>query len=239
LFLVVRIAISLRQTLDRILALTEVHDGDTGNLSYPTLEIAIAGGDDITFVLHHTFNQTVISISSLVRTGQTLETGVASYPQCHFELRSQLFQFSHDTIRNAGDRFSIETIHHALDKFDFVLNRKVDKVGIDQDPVWRSKSRVVVEEHGRGDLRTIESIIRTETKKGGSLLVNWRYSVKAVDMKMVAGDESLHVTNSLLFLVFFLLLQLFLVCLEASVIRVDDALDESELLCGLCLALWN
>ena len=46
-------------------------------------------------------------------------------------------------------------------------------------------------------------------------------------------------TDSFLFLVFFLLLQLFLVCLEASVIGVDDALDESELLCGLCLALWN
>jgi len=90
-----------------------------------------------------------------VRAWQAFKTRVTCYPQRHLELGAKLLQLSHDTVRDAGNRFGVETVHHALDQLDFVLDGKVDKVGIHQDPVWRSKSRVVVEEHGRGDLRTI------------------------------------------------------------------------------------
>lgn len=154
-FLVGRGTVGFWQPLDRILALTQVHDGDTRDLSYPALQVTIAGGDDITLVLHHTLHQAVIGVGSLVRAWQTFETGVACYPQSHLELGAQLLQLGHDTVRDTGDRFGVETVHHALDQLDFVLDREVDEVGIHQDPVWRSKSRVVVEEHGRSDLGTI------------------------------------------------------------------------------------
>jgi len=47
------------------------------------------------------------------------------------------------------------------------------------------------------------------------------------------------VSDSLLLLFLFFLLQFFLVCLKAGVIWVDDTLDERKLLCGLCLALLH
>jgi hypothetical protein len=54
--------------------------------------------------------------------------------------------------------FSIETIHHGLYQFKFVLNGEVDEIGIHKNMVRRTKSCIVLEEHGGGYLRAIEEM---------------------------------------------------------------------------------
>jgi hypothetical protein len=41
---------------------------------------------------------------------------------------------------------SIQAVHHAADKFKLILKRKVDKIGVDKNPVRRNKGGVVCEE---------------------------------------------------------------------------------------------
>lgn len=60
---------------------------------------------------------------------------------------------------------------------------------------------------------------------------------KAVVVLDIPGCECLHVTDSLLFLLLLLLLELLLVDLETSVVGVNHALHKRELLCRLCLSL--
>lgn len=42
--------------------------------------------------------------------------------------------------------FSIQTVHEALHHIDFVLNREVNEVGIDNDVKWRTQLAVVSQE---------------------------------------------------------------------------------------------
>lgn len=41
--------------------------------------------------------------------------------------------------------FCIQTIHHRLNNVQFGLDRKIDKVGVNQDMVWWSKLSIVLE----------------------------------------------------------------------------------------------
>lgn len=60
------------------------------------------------------------------------------------------------STRKAETRtFRHQTVHHALHELDLVLNRKVDKVGIDQDTERGSEVGVVRQEQGGGDLRSV------------------------------------------------------------------------------------
>lgn len=70
---------SLWHTLDRVLVLGNVHYRHTRNLPYSSFEIFIAGGDDIAFVHHHSANEAVIGIGSLVGTCQALEPRVLGH----------------------------------------------------------------------------------------------------------------------------------------------------------------
>lgn len=42
--------------------------------------------------------------------------------------------------------FGEQAVHHAADELEFVLKRKVDEVGIDENTVWRYKGVVVLQE---------------------------------------------------------------------------------------------
>lgn len=44
---------------------------------------------------------------------------------------------------------SIKTVHHALYDIQFVLEGEVDEVGIQEDVVWWTELRVVLEKQGR------------------------------------------------------------------------------------------
>lgn len=48
----------------------------------------------------------------------------------------------------------IEAVHHGLDHVELVLNREVDKVGVDDDLVRRTQRLVVPEEQRRWSLDT-------------------------------------------------------------------------------------
>ena len=51
--------------------------------------------------------------------------------------------------------FCIETVHHALHNVQLVLNGEVDEVGVNQNVVGWSQLCVILEEQGRGNLRTV------------------------------------------------------------------------------------
>jgi len=39
--------------------------------------------------------------------------------------------------------FGIQTVHHTTDKLQLILKAKVDEVGVDKNPVWWNKGRVM------------------------------------------------------------------------------------------------
>ena len=46
---------------------------------------------------------------------------------------------------------SIEAVHHTADKFELILEREIDEIGVNENPVWRNKGGVVSEEQRRGN----------------------------------------------------------------------------------------
>ena len=73
-------SIGFREALNAVLSWSNVHDGDTRNLSDSALQVLIAGGHNVALVLHHAVDETVISVSSLVSAGQPLKPGVLGNP---------------------------------------------------------------------------------------------------------------------------------------------------------------
>lgn len=132
------------------------HDGNTRNLPNPTLQVLIAGGDDVATILpftatHHayssnTLHDTVISIGSLVRAGESLEAGVFGQAESHMVARAQLLQLRHNAIGDIRNALCEQTIHEILHDVQLVLNREVDKVRIDQNSEWRTERGIVLKE---------------------------------------------------------------------------------------------
>ena len=58
----------VRQSLDSISPLHDVHEGYTRNLSYPSAQLPVTGGDDVTFVRCYALDETVVSVRAGMRT---------------------------------------------------------------------------------------------------------------------------------------------------------------------------
>ena len=52
----------------------------------------------------------------------------------------------HSTRAKVGQTFRIEAIHHATNQLQLVLETKVDKVGVDEDPIRWSECGIVGQE---------------------------------------------------------------------------------------------
>jgi hypothetical protein len=75
-------SVSLGHSLDGVLLLCDVHDGNTGNLPDAALQVTIAGANNVALVLGHTFHQAVIGVGSLVRALQDGKPGIAGDAEC-------------------------------------------------------------------------------------------------------------------------------------------------------------
>ena len=113
----------------------------------PSLEITIVCGDNVDTMLDDTIDQTVIGICSLVITLHSLEPRVFGYTQCKSVFRAKLLQFGKYTICDDWDTLGVQTVEHGWNNLEFVLNSVGNEIGIDQDGVWGSESRVELEEH--------------------------------------------------------------------------------------------
>lgn len=91
-------------------------------------------------MLRYPLHQTVIRIRPLMQTLYPFKPRIFNYPQRNFVFLSQFLQFAQDTISYVRNTLGIQTIHHILYYVQFILNRKVDKVCIDQNvirgPSW-------------------------------------------------------------------------------------------------------
>lgn len=66
----------------------------------------------------------------------------------------QLLQFCQHTVRYGWNTFGHQAVHHSLHKLNLVLNREIDKVGIHQNTVRRTKVGVMGKEKTGRDLGT-------------------------------------------------------------------------------------
>lgn len=124
----------------------DVHDRYTWHFSDPSFEVLIAGGNDEAPVLLHSLHNTVVGICSLVAAFKPLETGVLRDSECEAVLDSKFLQLCHDAVCDVGYALAEEAVHASLEDVQFVLDGKVDEVGIDKDAVWWSKGIVMCEE---------------------------------------------------------------------------------------------
>jgi hypothetical protein len=131
---------------------TNIHARHSRNLPNPSPQLFITSRNNKTSPPRHHLHQTVISITPLAIAGDTFKPRVLGHPQSHFVFGAKFFEFSHNTVGNAGDAFGKKTIHHRSNDFHLISNGKVDKVGVNQDVVRRAKLSVVLEEEGRDGL---------------------------------------------------------------------------------------
>ena len=110
---------------------TNIHAGHTGNLPDPTPQLLITGRHNKTPPLRHHLHQTIIGITPLAIAGNAFKTRILRHTQGHFVFGAEFFEFSHDTVGDAGNAFGKETIHHGPHDFHFVPDGKVNEVGVD------------------------------------------------------------------------------------------------------------
>lgn len=92
-----------------------------------------------------------------MRATQSLDSWIPGQFQSNTVFGPQFLQFGHDTIGDQRITFGQKTVHHTFHDVDFLLNREVDKIGIDQHLVWGFDSFVVLEEQSTGHLWDISS----------------------------------------------------------------------------------
>ena len=128
-----------------VLVLGNVHDGYTGNFSNTIFESFITSGNNVATMLGYTLNQTIVCVGSFMNAGQTFESGITGDLQGHPVLGTKFFQFGHYAIGDTWRSHCIQAIHHGFDEIEFILDGKVDKVGIDEDLIWRCKGGIMFE----------------------------------------------------------------------------------------------
>ena len=77
-------------------------------------------------------DQAVIRIRSFMIACKPLESWVLDCLQCKSIPMTHFLELSHDAVSDAWNCFSKQTIHHRLENVQFVLDREVDEIGIDQ-----------------------------------------------------------------------------------------------------------
>lgn len=130
--------------------LGNVHQWDTRYLSDSSSKFLIAGSHHVARMRGHSIHDAIIGVRSLVTTRQPLESRIPCHSEGDSILGTKFLQLGKNAIGDARDRLGVQAIHHALDQLDFVLQTKVDKVGIHQDSVGRTKGSIVLEEERGG-----------------------------------------------------------------------------------------
>ena len=60
-----------------------------------------------------------------------------------------------------------EAVHHPCDKFNLVLKTEVDKVGINEDSIWRNEGIIVLQEERGSDLGSVNGAMRMYSSREG------------------------------------------------------------------------
>lgn len=133
-------------SLNRVLMLRYCHDRNTDDFSYPFSQVLIARRHDVAFMLRDSLNDTIVGVRALVQTGKTLESRVFCDSQRDSIRLSELFQLGHHAVCNVRHAFCVQTVHHWLYDVEFVFDREVDEVCVDDDVKGRAELGVVAEE---------------------------------------------------------------------------------------------
>lgn len=149
-----RCIVNIRESFDGVFVLRDVHDGHPGHLPDSPLEILIARGHNVAFVVGHTIHETVVGVGACVRAGQALDAGVLRDAQCHAILHSQLLQLRHYTIRDDRHTLRQHAIEHGFEQVELVDDAEIEEVGVDEDLVGGTQGGVVLEEQRCGGFGT-------------------------------------------------------------------------------------
>lgn len=126
--------------------LSDGHDGHAHDLAHTTPQVLVARGHDVAFVLSDALHDAVVGVGALVHAGQAFEARVFGDAQCDAVRLSELLELGHHAVGDVGHAFGVQTVHHRLHDVEFVFDREVDEVRVDDDVVGRTQLRVVVEE---------------------------------------------------------------------------------------------
>lgn len=93
----------VRQTLDSVLMLSDVHQRNAGHFAHATTKFSVAGGNDVTLVRVDTVDDAVICIRPLVTARQPFEAGITGDTERDTILGTQFLQFCQDARCDARD----------------------------------------------------------------------------------------------------------------------------------------
>ena len=108
------------------------HDGHTDNFPDSSAQILIACGHNVTLVLGDSLHNAVVRIRALVQAGQPLESRVLGDAQRDPIVLSELLQLGHHAVAYVGYALGIHAVHHRLYYVQFVFDRKVDEICVDE-----------------------------------------------------------------------------------------------------------
>jgi hypothetical protein len=97
-------------------------------------------------MLLYPLNNAVISIRALVVTFQPLESWILGDLEGQPVLYSKFLKFPNHAISNVGNALSEEAVHAGFEDIQFVLDREVDEIGINDDAIGWSQSIIMREE---------------------------------------------------------------------------------------------
>ena len=129
---------------------SNVHDRYSGYFSYSTFEVLVASPNYVYSVLFDSFYNAVVSISSFVVAFESLKAGVLSNFKSDSIFNTKFLKFSDHAVWNVRNALPEQTIHRGLEYIEFVLDWKVDEIGIEQNSVGRTQRIIVVKEQTGG-----------------------------------------------------------------------------------------
>ena len=93
---------SLRQSFNAVLVLVNVHNGHTGHLANPSLQVAVACSHNVASMLLDAVNKAIVRIHLVPDTRQSLEALIFGNLQRNTVLGPELLELRDDAVRNAG-----------------------------------------------------------------------------------------------------------------------------------------
>ena len=161
--------VCLGKLFDIVAVRCDMHDWDSRNLSNALLQALVASCHDITSMLlrmravraylRYALDKAVVCIRAFVRARETGESRISCNLQGYAMLCPKLLQLSNDTVGDARNNLGVEGFHCGIDNVKLVLDRKVDKVCIQQDVVGRAESSIVAEKEISGDLFDMSNLL--------------------------------------------------------------------------------
>ena len=134
------------------------HDGHADYFPHSPAQILVACGHNVALVLRDSLHNAVVRVRALVQTRQPLESRVLGDAQRDPIVLSELLQLGHHAVAYVRYALGIHAVHHRLYYVEFVFDRKIYEIRVDEHVIGRAQLRVIIKKQRTRCLRPLAQI---------------------------------------------------------------------------------